>query len=389
MKYYQFKTIYTGQSMIDHGVLGVQSGKIESVNTVAEVGEQSIDQTYKAQVALPGFIDIHNHGGYGIDFGVESAEKCYEVLTKFPKEGVTSIVATIGAATETAIDEFIEKMNEIKAKNFSDRTEIVGTHLEGPFLNPEKAGLIDPDKMIHPSTDLTQKWIENSADFLKIMTIAPELSGSLDVIKQLAAHQIIASCGHSNATKKEAEAGVEAGSTQFTHLFNGMRGIHHREPGLAGVGLMNDGVFAEMAGFDTHSIDPMIWKMIYRLKGPHHVILTTDANILKGLPDGYYEVGGEKVKYEDGYMYVEYQGAERHPGKPMTFIGTVKNTMKFTGATLADIVRMACVNPAQQIGIYANKGSLTPGKVADFVVLNENHDVLATYAYGNCVYQKQ
>lgn len=390
MEKYRFKEVFTGFTKMQDAVISISNGKIEFIEKYDKnKHDERVNEVYKKHTVLPGFIDEHNHGGYGIDFSETTVEDVSKLMEYFPQEGITTVVPTVGALKKDEIEYFIDLIKEYVNEKELGKTNIAGIHLEGPFLNPEKAGMIDPEAMIEPSAELVQKWIDQSNGLLKIMTIAPELPKSLDVIRLLSKHSIVAAAGHSNATIEEMNKGVEAGVSQITHLFNGMRTLHHREPGILGVGLTNENIFAEMVGFDTYSIHPTMWKMLYQLKGPNRVILSTDANTVKGLPEGKYMIKGREIEYKNGRIYTPYQGSDMHPGVPMTFIGTVNNTMKYTGARLEDIAVMASVNPAKQIGIFDKKGSLTEGKDADFIVLDEGNGLIATYCNGICAYSSE
>lgn len=389
MKKYLFKTIYTGLTTIHHGVITVTNdGKIHSVKGY-DKKEKNVIKDFQEQIAMPGFIDIHNHGGYGIDFMNTDIENIEKLMTLFPKEGITTVIPTIGAMENQKIIDFIQLINTYINNKKTGFTDIKGTNIEGPFLNPMNVGLQPEGALALPNLDHLKNWIELSEGNMKLMTIAPELPGAIECIEELTKNKIIASAGHSNANTIEITKAIEAGCNQVTHLFNGMRGLHHRELGILGVALCNDNIYAEMAGFDTYSIHPDIWKMAFKLKGPNRMILSTDALTLKGLPDGNYTMMDREVKIKNGRLYTEYEGGEMHPGVPMMFIDSVKNTLRYTGATIEDIVIMSAVNPAKQCNIFDCKGSLSINKDADFIVLDEHFNLSATFCLGNLAYQSK
>lgn len=350
---------------------------------------QNLNEQWRAYSILPGFIDSHNHGGYGIDFMSANDEEFAELIRYFPQEGVTTLIPTVGAMPSAGILRFIEQAKRYMQNQPSDTTHVGGIHLEGPFLNIDKAGLQPEGAIIDPDLAMLHEWLAAAEGIIRIMTIAPELPRAPEAMRCLHEHDIVISAGHSNASTEDMELAIACGCNQVTHLFNGMRGLHHRELGICGVGLCNDAIYAEMAGFDTYSIDPAIWKMIFRVKGPHRIIITTDALTLKGLPDGKYCMMDREVELRDGRLYTPYDGGCMHPGVPMTYIGCVQNMLRYTGATLADIVLMSSVNPAKQCRIFDRKGSLEHGKDADFVVLDESNQLIATYCGGMQVFIAQ
>lgn len=385
------KEIYTGLTKYEDAVLTIDDGEVKAVERIQDAGEDEMVLDYENYTIVPGFIDIHNHGGYGIDFNGASSEDMEEVLTRFPEEGITTVIPTIATfstrLSKDGINYFITEIKKYLENKNTGITDIQGLHLEGPFLNPKRAGMIDPDTMSEPDVDFTKELIDQSEGLLKIMTIAPEMPNALEVIELLVEHSVIAAAGHSDATMEEMNEAIERGTNQITHLFNGMRPMHHRDPGVLGAGLTNQNVYAETVGFDTYSIFPEIWKMMYDLKGPTRMILSTDANILKGMPDGKYTHNNREIHFKDGRIYTEYQGGDMHPGVPMTFIDSVKNVLRYTGATIEDVTMMSAVNPAKQLGIFDQVGSLSRGKDADFIVIDDNYDLVATYCKGKLAYK--
>jgi len=388
MMKYKAKEIYTGIVKYEESVLEIENGKIRSICRDDD-NKDEVNSEFENYRIIPGFIDIHNHGGYGIDFSSASTDDITEVLKKFPEEGITTVIPTAAALTKEGIHSFINEMRSYADNKVTGITDVKGFHLEGPFLNPKRAGMINPESMIEPEVHYVEKLIKQSEGLFKIMTIAPEMPGALDVISLLSKNSIVASAGHSDATMDEMNEAIQRGTNQITHLFNGMRPLHHREPGILGVGLTNNNVYAETVGFDTHSIYKNMWKMMYDLKGPNRMILSTDANILKGLPDGKYTHNGRDIEFKNGRIYTAYQGGDMHPGVPMSFIDSVKNVLRYTGATLEDIAIMAAVNPAKQLGIFDSVGSLSDGKDADFLVVDDDYTIVATYCKGELSYSRE
>ncbi len=365
--------LYTGKRIEENKTLEIENGKIVGIRDFK--GQSDL-------IAIPGFIDMHNHGGYGIDY-LSSKDYDFEDLqVKQAGEGITSMLATIGVASYEDMEASIVRLGSYIENKNTKGARILGINVEGPFLSPKYLGVMDEDSLKAVDVDLMKDWIKKSGDNIKLVTIAPELDGAEALIKYLTSHGIISSAGHSDATSKDMNKAIANGLSQVTHMFNAMRPLHHRELGILGEALTNDFLYAEMAGCDELSIHPKIWKMAYKLKTAEKMILTTDALTLKGLPNGRYSYMGMELDFVDGFAYTNYHGADRLPGKPMTFIGNIKNVMKNTGARLEDIVTMSSVNPAKRLKIDHEKGYLELGYDADINIIDQNHKLISTYIEG-------
>lgn len=365
--------LYTGKRILENKSLEIENGKIISIKDFD--GENDL-------IALPGFIDMHNHGGYGVDY-LSSKDIDFEQLqVNQAREGITSMLATIGVAGYDVMEKSIENIASYIENKNTKGAKILGINVEGLFLSPEHLGVMDKDSLKKVDIDLMKSWVEKSNKTIKLVTIAPELEGADDLIRYLTKSGIIASAGHSNATSEDMDRAIGAGLDQVTHMFNAMRPLHHRELGILGEALTNDFLYSEMAGCDELSIHPKIWKMAYKLKTAEKMILTTDALTLKGLPNGRYTYMGMELDFVDGFAYTNYHGADRLPGKPMTFIGNIRNVMKNTGARLEDIVTMSSVNPAKRLKLDKNKGYLEVGYDADINIIDSNHQLISTYVGG-------
>lgn len=374
--------IYCEKEVIENGTVEIKEGKILGIyrnpleDEVLDMGDDSI--------IIPGFIDNHTHGGYGIDLTTAKGDEIRKFALEVAKEGTTAFLTTIGAKNDEIMTEFVKNSCEYMENMNIYGSEVLGLHLEGPFLNAKHAGLQELSS-IDSSCAVEQilKWCDIAGDKIKIMTVAPEVESMDEIIPILLEKNILPSAGHTDATYENMVKGKKMGVQRVTHLFNGMRGLHHREPGIIGFTLEDGEMMAEMAGFDTYSIVPEIWKMVYRLKGAEKMIITTDSGFIKGLPDGVYKNGERVLEIKGGRVYTPYQGGGMHPGVPMKFIDCFKNVLKYTGATLEEAILMSSVNPAKEIGIFDRKGSLTPGKDADILVLDNEMNIKAVYCRGD------
>ena len=361
--------IYTDQAILTNAHIKIDNGIIQ------ELSDSKISKTTKVQEfpanwhLVPGFIDMHIHGCKGADIMDATPQALDTICHALLSEGVTAFLATTMTAPAPKIEQALTTVAEYirKPKN-SHGAEILGINLEGPFLSAEKKGAQDAACLRLPNVDLFTHWQQLAHGLIKIATIAPELSGSIELIRYLVEQQIIAACGHSNATYEQATAAMKAGCKHATHLFNAMRSIHQREPGLVTAALLNNSVTTELIadGFHLH---PAILELVLRLKEVNNIILITDAMRAKQLADGNYDLGGQKVIVQAGQAKL---ADGTIAGSTLTMDTAIRNMLDFTGCSLMDGIKMAAVNPAKKLGIFQHKGSITIGKDADLVVLDEN-----------------
>ncbi len=332
---------------------------------------------------LPGMIDIHVHGAAGADTMDATDAALNAIRSVLVKEGVTSFLAT----TTTAISYDIENALRLVASYVANKqdthgAEILGINLEGPFLSHVKPGAHEAKQFIAPDIDLFKHWQKLANNLIKIVTVAPEIDGGLELIEYLFKQNMVASVGHSNASYEQANIAIQKGCTHATHLFNGMRGIHHRDPGLVTALLLNDEVTTEIIADCVHT-HPAILKLIWKLKGPDKIVLMTDAIRAKYLNDGNYKLGTKSVivknnqaRLADGTL----------AGSVLGMDSAVRNMLKFSDCTLLDVVKMTSENPAKQLGVFSRKGSIDIGKDADLVIMDENMHVRITICKGNIVF---
>ncbi len=329
---------------------------------------------------IPGFIDLHVHGAQGKDVMDGDQEALLTIARALAKEGVTGFLAT----TMTADNPHLEKVLATVAQCLPEKTgaAILGVHLEGPFLAKQKMGAQREDFLQLPDIALFKQWQTLAQGSIKLVTLAPELTGALDFIRALRAQDIIVSIGHTNATYAETMAAIKAGCSHATHLFNAMRGIHQREPGATGALLLSNEVTAELIvdGFHLH---PAIADMVLRLKGWERLMLITDAMRAKCLRDGQYDLGGQTVNVFAGRATLS-DGTLA--GSTLRMPAAIKNMQQFTDCSLIDAIHMATRNPAHLLDVYGRKGSIEMGKDADLVILNEQLDVCLTMREGSIVF---
>ncbi|MFB6467345.1 N-acetylglucosamine-6-phosphate deacetylase [Cytobacillus sp. Hz8] len=379
--------IYTDQKVIADGYIKIQNEKISEVGELKNLKATKsfevieISSSFKA---VPGFIDLHIHGVAGADTMDATTDALKTMATALPKEGTTSFLATTITQNKDTINHALENAGEyITEQQTPGRSEILGIHLEGPFVNPKMAGAQPKEYIIDPDIELLKNWQSLSKDNIRLVTMAPEQPGALEMIHYLKRNEIVASIGHSNATYAEVLTAIEAGATHITHLFNQMRGLHHREPGVVGAAFLRDELKVEMIVDGIH-VQPEVVKIAYNQKQKDGLILITDAMRAKCLENGTYDLGGQEVTVKEGKAVL----------KDGTLAGSIlklgqafKNIIQFAGCTLEDAIKMASVNPAKQINVFDRKGSISTGKDADIVILDENLDVMMTFCKGQLAFE--
>lgn len=380
--------IYAEGREIHNGYIRIQAGKIVDIGSVHELRIDDTDQVIslpKQYKILPGFIDLHIHGTNGADTMDATKESLNKMAASLPMEGTTSFLAT----TLTQKTDFIEKVlshlgTYINESQLRGNAEMLGVHLEGPFINPKKAGAQPIQHIVSPDILLFKKWLNLSKQTIRVVTLAPEQTNGLELILFLKQKGIIASIGHSDATYQEVHEAIQSGGTQITHLFNQMRGLHHREPGVVGAAYLRKELMVEVICDGIH-VAPEMVKLSYQQITAQRLILITDSMRAKFLAEGEYELGGQRVVVQNGQSLLE-DGTLA--GSVLKMVDAVKNVMAYTGCSLQEAIQMSSSNPAKQLGLFDRKGSLKEGKDADIVILDENHDVFMTFCKGELAYQK-
>jgi len=355
-----FKGIYsTGGRYLDSSVK-IAGNKIEEIS----MGDHA-DYDLSDRIALPAFIDIHTHGINGIDSYNATKDDFLEWKEDIIKTGVWAFIPTIVSAPMDKIESFLSGIREIMKIN--DGAKILGGRLEGPFISPDKRGAHSPEFLREPSkTSDFLKIAENFKDAMKIIDIAPELSGSLEFIKKLRSMGIIISIGHTNATLEESKKGYEAGARLTTHLYNAMRQFHQREVGIIGYSLLNDQIASEIICDFIHVSKEAV-NIAFKLKGPKKMILITDSIMATGMPDGEYTLGMLKVVNRNGKCTIK--GTDTIAGSTLTLDQALRNLYSI-GYKLENISNMLSLNQAKLLGLE-NTGDIKPGYKANIVILDK------------------
>ncbi|WAH43975.1 N-acetylglucosamine-6-phosphate deacetylase [Alicyclobacillus fastidiosus] len=375
--------LYTPQGVINGAMMLVNpNGTIQSVEQL-ELGFTSENSAQVINVSgltlLPGFIDIHVHGGNG--FNVMDADyRSIDEISRFhAAHGTTSFLATTETASKDAITEALTCVTRAMETGVSG-AEILGVHLEGPFLNAKRRGAQNEKEIRTPSVNELEHYLEASKNLIRLVTLAPEISGGMEAVQNFYSRGVTVSAGHTDATYEQVVEAIGYGVSHTTHHFNGMSPFHHRDPGVSGAGLMLQELTTELIADGIH-VHPATVKLLFEVKSSRNICLITDAVTCCGLPDGEYG----KIRMTNGQIYLK--DGNSLAGSSLTTMQALKNAIQFTGCPLEQILPSLTEVPARQIGVDHRKGTLEPGKDADFLVIDENMHILATYVKGIEVYR--
>jgi N-acetylglucosamine-6-phosphate deacetylase len=373
--------LYSPMECVDRPVIFLEGERIVEVASQSarsiSPGAQLID--FADATLAPGFIDIHIHGGAGHD--VMSADAAgFKSLERFlAAHGVTSYFPTTVTApmdrTSSALDRLATYIESAEREE-GGRARPIGIHLEGPFISHVRRGVHPAADLLAPSVDLFDRLWQAARGRIRLMTIAPELEGATDMIAEAARRGVCVSLGHSDANLQTARAAVDVGARHFTHAFNAMRPLDHREPGIIGEMLTDARVSADIIADGIH-LHPMIVELFLKAKGPELAVLITDAIAATGMPDGRYRLGTLEVELKDGRC----TSNGRLAGSVLTMDRALRNAMQFGRWDLQQALRATSLNPARVAGL-THSGKLEAGCRADIAVLSPNGEVRTTIVGG-------
>ena len=340
--------LVTAKTIIERPLITIEGQNVGAISSLE--ASESGDLTYDFQDATltAGLLDIHTHGAVGHDVMEGTSEALSSVSKFLASRGVTAYLATtVTAAMDFTLRALDGLAKFIERRPAGDESAVLGIHLEGPFLSHVKRGMHPEQFLAPPSIDVLNKLWEASRGHIKLMTIAPENPGALETIARAAELGIRSSIGHSNANTAETLEGLKAGATSATHTFNAMRPLDHREPGILGVVLDRDDIYADLICDGVH-VSPELVRLWFKAKGPERAILITDALEAAGMPDGVYKLGETAVHVKNGRCITEQVVIA---GSTLTLDEAVTKMRKFTGADLPTAVRLASRNPARMLGL--------------------------------------
>lgn len=368
--------IVTSDGVVE-GDLVLSGGTIECIETRANNFRGSPEIIDAAGgFVVPGLVDLHVHGAGGANLWDETSGSVDNVCRSLAGFGTTCCLATGLITAEKESDELDEVVDAVGSGRAG--AQIVGIHLEGPFINPEKRGMIPPEYVQECSPARWREVWDDCRSKLRMMTIAPEVSGATDVIREMVDEGVIPALGHTNATLEEVRTGMEAGLSHVTHLANAMRGLHHREPGALGAALMEDDLSVQIIA-DGHHLHPEFVRWVVEMKGAERCCLVTDGIGPMGISAGHCDYQDYQCTIQDGAVYGPNGDLV---GTTLTLLQIVQRAKKFTGLPLYEAVNMASLYPARVLDIADSKGSIAPGKDADVIVCDENFNVDAVLIGG-------
>lgn len=362
-----------GQGIIKTN-LKIENGKFTSFEK-----EDNFVELEDKYIIVPGFIDEHIHGANGSDTMDATNEALHNIASSLTKDGVTSFLATTMTMDEEHINNVLVNIANYKASD--NEAILLGIHLEGPFISPKYCGAQDPSKIIKATPSLIKKYQELANNKIKIITLAPEENEDIyEVMKEL---NIIASAGHTNATCEDIKKAIDKGLSMTTHTYNAMKGIHHREIGTVGAALLYDELACEVI-CDLHHVSEDAIRLLYKSKPIDKLILITDSMEARFLKDGMYKLGGQDVKVENGTARL-LDGTLA--GSILHMNDAIKNFQNVCKTSLEEAIDKATINPARNLNIEAYKGSIALNKDADFVIVDKDLNVYATFVNGKLVYR--
>jgi N-acetylglucosamine-6-phosphate deacetylase len=374
--------IITPRQSIEDGVIVIESGRVTAIESRRQLASQPPDTRVidgEGYYVLPGLIDLHTHGAAGSDT-MDATPQALERMADFHiKHGVTAFLPTTLASSGEAIGRALENLSQSRAKKSS--AQPLGIHLEGPYLSQLHRGAQPAEWLRDPIPDEYRPWLDTG--LVRLIALAPELPGALQLIQEGVARGVHFSAGHTGASYEQIYKAADEGLSQATHTFNGMLGLHHREPGAVGAVLDDSRIFCEAIADGVH-VHPAVLRLLVRAKGVERTVLVTDSIRAAGLPDGEYDLHGQKIIIRDGVSRTVTGGLA---GSTLTMNRAVINMVRFCELSLNQAVAMATASPAAALGLTGKKGVIQPGADADIILVDDGLNVKAAMVGGELVYQ--
>ena len=333
-------------------------------------------------IVVPGFIDEHIHGAAGSD-GMDGTVGDISTIAKtLLKEGTTAFLVTTMTQSPDNIKRALCAVNEYIGGLFEGGAQVLGAHLEGPFISVKHVGAQPIEHVQSPSVSAFEPYENAAGGNIKIVSLAPEIDGANELIAYLKGKKIVSSIGHTDATFEQVESAKACGATNITHTFNAQTPLHHRKAGVVGAGLLDDDLVCEIICDGIHVSVPAM-KLLVKSKPKDKVVLITDSMRAKWLPDGISELGGQTVIVKNGEARLENGSLA---GSVLKMNEAVKNMVEKVGVDFCTAIDFATANPAKSLSLYGERGSIAVGKRADFTVLDENFNVLKTIVGGKILF---
>lgn len=363
------------------GEVVIDAGRIRGIGAIgAEGGVIDVGSRWVA----PGCMDLHVHGGGGAQCNTTDPDEIAEVARFHAAHGTTALLATTVAAGPDELCAALETIAGLTGPaGRRDGAEVLGAHLEGPFLSRAMPGAMDPATFSAPDPTVVERLLKAGSSALRMMTLAPELPGAMELIAELVERDVVVSVGHSDASYEQVRTAAAAGVRSATHVFNAMRPLHHREPGVLGAVLDLPQISCELICDGIHVSAPAM-RIAYRVKGAGGIRLVTDAIQAAGMPAGEYRLGSARVRVADGRATL-VEG-DSLAGSTLTMDQALRGTVRMLGLTVEDAIVLASANPARLLGLQDRKGSIAPGLDADLIILDDDLTCCATMVGGAWVH---
>lgn len=376
--------IIGAETVIERGWL-ITNGK--SIHAFGEGTSNTVNKSDYTKIidcegltVIPGYIDLHTHGAIGSDFVFGTQEEINQMTTFYASHGVTGFLATTYSASPVEINTAISTLGSCIGREAGAR--ILGIHLEGPWLNPARAGAQNQIQIRIASPKEVVPYLDSG--LVRLIAVAPEIVENQWLIAECRKRGIAIAAGHTTATYQEMQTAISAGITQVTHCFNAMSGLHHREPGLVGSALLHSELKCELIADNIH-VHPEVMKLLVNAKTPSGVILITDSISAAGMPEGIYTLEGQEVICKDSSARL-VDGTLA--GSTLTMDAALQNLISATGRPLEELWRCSSLNAAEAIHIADHKGKIAAGFDADLVLLDSNLQVQFTMIEGSIRYQR-
>ncbi|MBK1784758.1 N-acetylglucosamine-6-phosphate deacetylase [Prauserella sp. ASG 168] len=348
--------------VLDGGWLSVSGGLIADLGTGNPPEGDHVD--LRGALVVPGFVDLHCHGGGGSSFSTTDPGEAAKAVAAHRRHGTTTMLASLVSDPFAVLSNQLAALSDLVADG-----ELAGVHLEGPFIAQTRCGAHDPDALREPDSSAVDALLDAGRGTVRMVTLAPELTGGIKAVRQLAESGVVAAIGHTDGTEEQIRPAIDAGATVATHLFNGMRPLHHREPGPIGVLLDDERVTVELI-CDLVHVHPTVVRLAARHAGPDRTVLVTDAMSATDAADGTYTLGRLAVDVRDGVATLAGNGALA--GSTLTMDAAFRNLVHGAGLSISDAVRATASRPAELLGIAEQAGHLRRGSRADLVLLDDN-----------------
>ncbi|MER6943550.1 N-acetylglucosamine-6-phosphate deacetylase [Nonomuraea sp. NPDC000554] len=326
---------------------------------------------------VPGFVDIHNHGGAGGSFPTGEQDRARQAVALHERHGTTTMIASLVTGTTDELAAAASSLAEL-----CDDGLLAGIHFEGPYISKARCGAHNPALLREPTPQEFTTLVEAGRGHVRMLTIAPELPGALDTIRAAVAQGVIAALGHSDATFEQTLEGVEAGASVATHLYNAMPALGHRAPGPVAALLEDERVTVELINDGVH-VHPAMLRLAFAVAGPRRTALITDAMAATGMGDGTYVLGSMEVSVTDGVARLVEGGSIA--GSTLTMDVAFRRAVREVGLSLPEAVQVASLTPARVLGLDGEVGSIAVGRFADLVVLDNSLEVAGVMKRGSWI----